>query len=74
MEDFYQKTSVLATQRSLQQRAGPASIWFLSREPLWTGAERVPGAMLARSTPFLLNLTSALGVLALFYKEMEKKR
>ena len=74
MEDFSQKTSVMATQRSLQRRAGPASVWFLSKEPLWTGAERVPGAAPAPSTPFLLNLTSALGVLALFYKEMEKKR
>ena len=37
MEDFYQKTSVLATQRRLQQRAGPASVGILSKEPLWTG-------------------------------------
>ena len=37
MEDLYQKTSVLVTQRSLQQRAGPASVWFLSKEPLCTG-------------------------------------
>ena len=68
MEDFYQKTSVLATQRSLQRRAGPVSVWFLSKEPLWTGAQHVAGAVLATSTPFLLNLTSALGVLAPFHR------
>ena len=32
------------------------------------GAERVPGTVLAPSTPFLLNLTSALGVLAPFHR------
>ena len=31
-------------------------------------AERVPGTVLALSTPFLLNLTSALGVLAPFHR------
>ena len=68
MEDFYQKTSVLVTQRSLQRSTGPVSVWFLSKEPLWTGAEHVAGAVLTPSTPFLLNLTSALGVLALFHR------
>ena len=43
-------------------------LWFLSKEPLWTGAEHVAGAVLTPSTPFLLNLTSALGVLALFHR------
>ena len=60
MENFYQKTSVLATQRGLQWRAGPASLWFLSKDPLWMGAERVAGAVIAPSTPFLLNLTQVL--------------
>ena len=32
------------------------------------GAERVPGTVLSPSTPFLLNLTSAVGVLAPFHR------
>ena len=42
--------------------------WFLNKEPLWMGAEHVAGAVLAPSMPFLLNLTSALGVLAPFHR------
>ena len=42
--------------------------WFLNKEPLWMGAELVAGAVLAPSMPFLLNLTSALGVLSPFHR------
>ena len=36
MEDFYQTTSVLATQRRLKELV-LSPVWFLSKQPLWMG-------------------------------------
>ena len=42
--------------------------WVPEQRASVDGAEQVPGAVLALSMPFLLNLTSALGVLAPFHR------
>ena len=42
--------------------------WVPEQRASVDGAEQVSGAVLALSMPFLLNLTSALGVLAPFHR------
>lgn len=72
MEDFSQKTSVMAYQRSLQRRAGPASVWFLSKEPQ-TGLSECQVLGTCTVHVFLLNLTSAQECLACFTKKWRRK-